>query len=108
MIAAFSSKSELYIALTQVNTDGDIFRLYLSWLAEQLDKEQPSWRQDSVIQLDNASYHSSNDTLAHIKMLNIPVIFSGPQSYDASPAELLFAYFKNQDINLQNLATGKK
>ncbi|MCS5543863.1 MAG: hypothetical protein NZ767_03555 [SAR86 cluster bacterium] len=39
--------------------------------------------------------------------LNIPVIFTGPHSYDAAPCELLFAQFKAADINPNRLPTGK-
>ena len=41
-------------------------------------------------------------------MLEMPVMFTGPYSYAASPVELFFAYMKNQDINPDMLPTGKK
>ena len=43
-----------------------------------------------------------------MNLLRIPVIFTGPYSYDGAAAELLFAYFKNSDINVEGLPTGKK
>ena len=43
-----------------------------------------------------------------MKLLRMPVIFTGPYSYDAATVELLFAYFKNTDINVEELPTGKK
>jgi len=40
--------------------------------------------------------------------LGMQVILSAPYSYDASPAELLFAYFKQTNLNPNYLPTGKK
>ena len=43
-----------------------------------------------------------------MEKLGISVIFSGPQSYDTAPAELLFAMIKNRDLNPSCHKTGKK
>jgi len=40
--------------------------------------------------------------------LRIPIIFSGPHSYDAAPCELFFSYFKSVDLNPERLSLGKK
>lgn len=50
---------------------------------------------DSVILLDNAKYHTSEDTREAMRKLDIPVIFSGPYSYSSAPIERLFAGLKN-------------
>ena len=39
--------------------------------------------------------------------LKLPVLFTGPHSYDAAPAELYFAHFKAADINPRKVKTGK-
>lgn len=44
--------------------------------------------------MDNAPYNKSEETMAHIKALNMPMVFTGPYSFDASPVELFFAYLK--------------
>ena len=36
------------------------------------------------------------------------VIITAPYSFDSSPIELLFAYFKRGEINPENLSTAKK
>jgi len=77
-------------------------------LVKMLDEQRPAWRKNHVIQMDNAPYHKSNDTLRLLEHLRIPVIFTGPHSYDASPVELLFAAFKSNDINPRHVPTGKK
>jgi hypothetical protein len=87
------------VTLTQVNTDGEVMRLYLSKLAMTLDGMRPNWRQDTVIQLDNAKYHKSEIVQKHIQMLEMPVIYGGPYGYSCMSTELFFAYFKRGQIN---------
>ena len=45
---------------------------------------------------------------AVIQRLGIKFIYSGPYSYSAAPAELLFGGLKDGDINPENKATSKK
>jgi hypothetical protein len=40
--------------------------------------------------------------------LGMKVVLSAPYSYDTAPAELLFAYFKQSNINPDRKKTGKK
>ena len=108
MIMAFDSHGDVYFAMTQVNTNASIIKMFLSQLSSRLDVERPSWRDDSVLLLDGASYHICPEVREHMKVLGIPVIFTAPYSYAACPVELFFAYFKNQDINPLMLPTGKK
>ena len=65
----------------------------------KLDQENQNWRDNTVILLDNAPYHVSDGTVNLFAGLDIPVIYTGPYSYDAAPIELLFAAFKSEDIN---------
>ena len=74
----------------------------------KLDQEDPEWRSNTVILLDNAPYHKSDSTMNLMQGLKIPVLFTGPHSYDAAPIELLFAAFKSCDVNPRNLPTGKR
>ena len=73
----------------------------------KLDREDVDWREKTVILFDNASYHTSDNTLRMMEGLNIPIIFTGPYSYDAAPIELLFAAFKADDVNPQHVSLGK-
>ena len=59
---AFDNRGAIYFTLTQVNTNNQIMGLYLSWLAGKLDNETPGWRDNSVLLLDGASYHTSSET----------------------------------------------
>ena len=45
--------------------------------------------------LDNASWHKSNKMMKFFEDYSVPVLFTGSYSYDAAPAELLFAAFKS-------------
>ena len=76
-------------------------------MARRLDQERPGWRKTHVIQMDNAPYHKSREMLKTMEEMDLPLIFSGPHSYNASPAELLFAAFKRDDINPRHVKMGK-
>lgn len=108
MILSFDSEGEVYFALTQVNTNADIMKMFLSQLASRLDVDRPNWRKNSVVLLDGATYHTSNEVRLHMLHLRMPVMFTAPSSYDACPVEKFFAYLKNQDINPLMLPTGKR
>ena len=77
-------------------------------LAEALDQEDVDWRKTSAILLDNAPYHKSKDTKKVLESLNLPIMFSGPYSFDVSPVEMLFARTKAGLLNPNSLPLGKK
>ena len=70
--------------------------------------ETPDWMSDSVLLLDNAKYHVSEETRAGIKKLQIPVMYSGPYSYSSAPIELMFAGLKMGQLQPLDQPTGKK
>ena len=82
--------------------------MFLRKFVLKLDREDAEWRSNTVILVDNAPYHTSESTLNLMDGLNIPILFTGPHSYDAAPIELLFASFKSRDINPRHLAQGKR
>jgi len=43
-----------------------------------------------------------------VKALNLKLIFSGPYSYSAAVAELLFGGLKMGELNPERVTTGKK
>ena len=108
MILAFDNFGEVYFALTQVNTTAIIIKMFLSHLCSRLDVDRPNWRQDSVMLLDGAAYHTCSEVRVHLHQLKVPVMYTAPYSYAACPVELFFAYLKNEDLNPQLLPTGKK
>ena len=76
-------------------------------LVKRLDETRENWRKNHIILMDNAPYHKSTDTIRLLEHLKIPLIFTGPHSYDASPIELFFAAFKSADINPRHVKTNK-
>ena len=74
-------------------------------LVKRLILIDPFFIENSVILLDNAAYHCHVDVLRHIKFLGLTVIFSGPYSYSAAPAELYFVNFKAGQLNLDGVPT---
>ena len=98
----------MYSCFTQVNTSTPVMKIYLSKLAEQLDGDRPHWRQDTVLLLDGAKYHTNYEIQGHLKSLEFPVIYTGPYSYDACPCELLFARIKSANLNTNDQPMGKK
>ena len=77
--------------------------IYLRQLVLKLDKEDAEWRKNTVLLLDNAPYHTSESSIDLMEGLNIPLLFTGPHSYDAAPIKLLFAAFKSTDINPRHI-----
>jgi len=108
MITAIDSDGNVWFSLTQVNTNSSIIGLFLRHFAQQLDRERPGWQEDTVLLWDNAKYHTSQNTRNAINKLGIKAIYSGPYSYSAAPAELLFSGLKMGELNTENLATGKR
>ena len=70
--------------------------------------EKLAWQENTVILLDGAKYHTSEDTKTHLKKLNMRVIFSAPYSYSTAPIELLFGGIKNGKLCPYTQKTGKK
>ena len=123
LIACVGSDGSALYSLTQINTDHRVFCLYLTELVKKLSAADKDWRDNSVLLLDNASYHVCPETLSYLAWLNVEVIFSGPckyksifllnminpiDSYSTAPAELLFAHFKQGQLNPMQEPTGKK
>ena len=77
-------------------------------LVLKLDREDADWRGNTVILLDNAPYHVSESSISLMRGLRIPILFTGPHSYDGAPIELLFAAFKSRDINPRHVPCGKR
>ena len=96
LIAALDTDGNIYFSLTHSNTDtdSDVMILFLLGLVNKLNQETPDWISKSLLLLDNAKYHTSEETRSALKKLQVPVIYSGPYSYSSAPIELLFAGLK--------------
>ena len=108
LIAAIDTDGKLYYALTQVNTNTDVMKLFMWHLVQRLEKEDSHFRENTVFQLDGAKYHTSPEMIEFLRLLNINVIYTGPRQYDGSAIEKLFAYLKYGDLNPSRMPVGKK
>ena len=59
LLVALDTDGKFWCALTQANTDADVMMLFVSTLIRRLDQEEPGWKEDTIILLDNAAWHSS-------------------------------------------------
>ena len=85
-----------------------MFLVFLVQLDRQLDSERPGWRDDTVLLLDGARYHTGSKVREHMRRLKLEVIWSGPYSYSAAPIETVFASLKLGELNVDKHPTGKK
>jgi len=108
MFIGLDTNGKTYLTLLQSNTNNKVMDIYLRQLVLKLDGEDKNWRSNTVFLLDGAPYHTSDSTLELMEGLRLPVLFTGPHSYDAVPAELLFAAFKSDDVNPSKLPQGKR
>ena len=108
MQLAICTSGRLYCSLYQVNTDQNMFCLFISKLATILTSEDANWRDNTLLLIDGARYQTSKDSLQHLKTLGFRVCISAPYSYSAAPVEYAFAAFKSKDLNPGFLKTGKK
>lgn len=108
MITAVDTRGEVFLSLSQSNTNSTTFRLFIKELTDYFDKIRPKWRENHVIMIDNAPYHCSKQVLEYLEKLRVPLMFLGPYSYDIAPCELYFAKFKQTNINPTNLPIGKR
>lgn len=108
MIIGIDTTGQIYLSLLQSNSNDKIMEIFFKALVNKLDKERNGWRSDTLIILDNAPYHSCGSSLKLFEEMNIPLCFTGPHSYDASPSELCFAHFKKESIPTGFLSTKGK
>ena len=81
MIAAICSAGTALLSIIQANSNNEVMAVFFTYLVRKLDSQDPNWRDNSVLLLDNASYHTNPDIKMHMAFLRVPVIFSGPYSY---------------------------
>ena len=108
LITALDTDGKIWFALTHANTDSEVMMLFLSGLVMHLDHESANWRENSVVLLDGAKYHTSMETRNTLKTFSIPTVYSAPYSYSTAPIELLFSGLKRGNLNPGKDPLGKK
>ena len=99
IIAALSNKGQLFFTTNRGKTNSVTFNFFLSKLCSHLDGGNQYWRRTTIILLDNATYHRSNETMDHIRSLRLPILYLGPYHYRMAPVEMLFNVIKSHDLN---------
>ena len=65
-------------------------------LKKMLDDEDRRWRCKAKMVWDNSPIHHSKIVTTCVKMLNLPIIFSGVASYDSNPIEASYSLIKRR------------
>ena len=108
LLLAFDNYGESYLALSQSNTNSNVITLFVRDLVRQLNEKSRHWRKHTLFFWDGAKYHQSAAALKMLRELQVPIMISGPHSYDAAPCELWFSLFKRVNINPRRVKTGKR
>lgn len=82
--------------------------VFLIELVKQLDTERPSWKDDTVLLLDGARYHTGSRVREYMRKLELQVIWSAPYSFSTAPIEMVFSTLKFGELNPEKQPTGKK
>ena len=91
IIAAASNHGAVWFQTNNGKNNSITFWNFILNLILNLQEENPLWRRHTVFLLDNAQFHKSDWIIDKFVEFQIPVLFSGPYSYDASPIEKIFA-----------------
>ena len=108
VIAALDTNGKVWFTLSHSNTDSNIMALFFTHLVQALDHDQADWRDNTVILLDNATYHWDQDTKEVLYRLGLQIIYSGAYSFSAAPVETLFSHLKSCELNVDQVPTGKR
>ncbi len=108
LLVAIDNRGAMYSSITQVNTDHDIFQLFLTHLAAKLTQEDPGWPASTYWLIDGAKYHKAAETLEKMRALGMRTVVMGPYGFLASPCEMVFGFLKQADLNPDDRRTGKK
>lgn len=71
-------------------------------ICDYLHSIDKKWREDTIIMLDNASYHRGSTIMKELELLKIPIMYLGPYHFKMAPIEVLFSYIKSHDLNPYN------
>ena len=108
LIAAVDNLGASYFSVSQTVNNSRTFSTFLQRLVLILDAEDPDWRDETILVLDGALTHRSEETRRAMAALKVPAMIAGPYGFDASPCEKLFALLKVGELNPNDIKTGKR
>ena len=59
---AICTSGKLYCGLTQINTDHNVFCMFVSRLATKLTSEDKNWRNNTLLLIDGAKYQTCEES----------------------------------------------
>ena len=78
MLTGVDSLGNLYVSLTQSNSNKSMMSIFFQQLVLTLNKERPDWRRNTIVTMDGAAYHAADTTYNLLKKLRVPVMMQGP------------------------------
>ena len=102
LIIGVASTGELFYTVNHGRTNQTTFIYFLCKLVQVLDSQDLKWRSNTVILIDNAPYHRSRQIVSRYIDLKLPLMFLGPYHFKLAPAELMYSWIKNRDLNPLN------
>ena len=108
VLTAIDTDGNVYNAITGVNTDSDVFRLFLAKLCDKLYAEDAQYKQHVVLHFDGAPYHKTDDVRDYLRMQGVQAIINGPYGYDSVVCELFFSALKSTNLHPTHAKTSKK
>lgn len=103
LIMGVSSSGEMYFTSNRGSNNGETITLFMLKLITYLDSINPSWRDSTVIMMDNAPYHKGYSFRAAMRSLSVPIAYLGPYQFRMAPVELCFGHLKKFDLNPYDL-----
>ena len=73
-----------------------------------MNAEIPNYSADTVVLIDNATWHVTQEVYDTFARNNMSVCFTAPYSFASSPVELVFSRLKSGELNPERLHSGKK
>ena len=96
------------MAIGQANSDACVFSCFMTKLLAKLESEDKHFRWKTRVLIDNAKYHTVDQVTERLKLKGCNTHFLGPYSWETSPCEYVFAWYKSTNNNEDRLLTGKK
>ena len=81
MLAAIDTLGQVYMALTMQITDSEVLCLFLKQLFERIELERPDFRQNTILLIDGAPYHRSEETHNFLCNIGVKTVMGGPYGY---------------------------
>ncbi len=82
--------------------------MFISKLVLILKKEDPKWREKTILTIDGEKYRTCEKFQTHLKAISFCYAIFSPYFCTTAPCEFAFAFIKRVDLNLGQQKTGKQ